>query len=289
MITEQAPGRERLRLHAEHLHLAYDGREVVSDLDLEIKPGAITVIVGANACGKSTTLRAMARLLKPRAGAVLLDGTDIHRYPTKKLATMLGILPQSPVAPDGLTVGDLVARGRYPHQGWLQQWTSEDEDAVNGALEATRLADLADRPVDELSGGQRQRAWIAMALAQGTEVMLLDEPTTFLDIAHQMEVLDLLMTLNQRDGRTIAVVLHDLNQACRYADHLVAMKKGKIVAEGRPEDVVTPELVRAVFEIDCDVIRCPLSGMPLVVPASRVQRRPAPADADELDAVAPCM
>jgi iron complex transport system ATP-binding protein len=220
---------------------------------------------------------------------VLLDGTDIHRYPTKKLATMLGILPQSPVAPDGLTVGDLVARGRYPHQGWLQQWSTEDEEAVNGALEATRLVDLADRPVDELSGGQRQRAWIAMALAQGTEVMLLDEPTTFLDIAHQMEVLDLLMTLNQRDGRTIAVVLHDLNQACRYADHLVAMKKGKIIAEGAPADVVTPELVRAVFEIDCDVISCPLSGMPLVVPASRVQRRFVSPHAVELDAAAHCV
>jgi iron complex transport system ATP-binding protein len=289
MKKDHATSHDRLRLNAEHLHLAYDGREVVTDLDLEIRPGAITVIVGANACGKSTTLRAMARLLKPRSGAVLLDGTDIHRYPTKKLATMLGILPQSPVAPDGLTVGDLVARGRYPHQGWLQQWSTEDEEAVNGALEATRLVDLADRPVDELSGGQRQRAWIAMALAQGTEVMLLDEPTTFLDIAHQMEVLDLLMTLNQRDGRTIAVVLHDLNQACRYADHLVAMKKGKIIAEGAPADVVTPELVRAVFEIDCDVISCPLSGMPLVVPASRVQRRYVSPHAIELDAAAHCV
>jgi iron complex transport system ATP-binding protein len=222
-------------LGGDRLYLAYEAREVVHDLTIRIPTGRITVIVGANACGKSTLLRALARLLKPRSGTVYLDGTDIHRLPTKEIATKVGILPQSPTAPEGLTVADLVARGRYPHQRWFQQWSREDEAAVDEAMRLTRLEALAGRPVDELSGGQRQRAWIAMALAQGTSTLLLDEPTTYLDMAHQVEVLDLLADLNTRRGRTVVLVLHDLNQACRYAHHLVAS----------PRDASRPRVLRA--------------------------------------------
>lgn len=256
------------RLEAQHVRLAYDERLVVDDLSLMIPPGRITVIVGANACGKSTLLRGLARLLKPRDGAVLLDGKSIFRLPSRIVATRLGILPQSPIAPEGLTVADLVARGRYPHQRWFRQWTPADEAAVSAALAATRTADLAERPIDELSGGQRQRAWIAMALAQGTQIMLLDEPTTFLDLAHQVEVLDLLAALNASEGRTIALVLHDLNHACRYAHHLVAMAGGAIVAEGRPTDIVTEQLVREVFGLECRIIPDPVTATPLVIPIS---------------------
>ncbi|MGH8934608.1 MAG: ABC transporter ATP-binding protein [Egibacteraceae bacterium] len=262
------------QLSARNVRLAYDDRLVIDDLSLEIPPGQITVIVGANACGKSTLLRGLARLLKPRGGTVYLDGKRISRLPTREVATKLGILPQSPVAPEGLTVADLVGRGRYPHQRWFRQWTTEDETVVTAALEATRTADLANRPVDELSGGQRQRAWIAMALAQGTPIMLLDEPTTFLDIAHQVEVLDLLVELNQTEERTIVLVLHDLNHACRYAHHIVAMANGEIVAEGRPADVVTEELVEQVFDLDCRIIPDPVAGTPLVIPVS-AHHRPA--------------
>jgi iron complex transport system ATP-binding protein len=256
-------------LAGEDLCLAYDDREIVSGLSLEILTGRITVIVGPNACGKSTLLRALARLLKPKRGTVLLDGTSIHKLPTRVVATQLGILPQSPVAPEGITVADLVGRGRYPHQGWFRQWTAADRDAVDAALDATGTLDLAGRPVDELSGGQRQRVWIAMTLAQGTGLMLLDEPTTFLDMAHQVEILDLLVDLNQREGRTIVLVLHDLNQACRYAHHLVAMRAGAIVAEGSPDRIVTPGLVTDVFGLPCRVIDDPVSGTPLVVPIGR--------------------
>jgi iron complex transport system ATP-binding protein len=266
----------RPQLSAKHLRLAYDDRLVVDDLSLEIPTGQITVIVGANACGKSTLLRGLARLLKPRGGAVYLDGKSIARLPSRLVATRLGILPQSPVAPEGLTVADLVGRGRYPHQRWFRQWTPEDEIAVTAALEATRTCDLADRLVDELSGGQRQRAWIAMALAQGTPIMLLDEPTTFLDIAHQVEVLDLLVELNQAEERTIVLVLHDLNHACRYAHHLVAMTAGAIVAEGKPADVVTEKLVDRVFDLDCRVIPDPVTGTPLIIPVSAHHRPGAP-------------
>ena len=256
-------------LAAEDLCLAYDDREIVSGLSLQILTGRITVIVGPNACGKSTLLRALARLLKPKRGAVLLDGTSIHKLPTREVGTQLGILPQSPVAPEGITVADLVGRGRYPHQGWFRQWTAADRDAVDAALDATGTLDLAGRPVDELSGGQRQRVWIAMTLAQGTGLMLLDEPTTFLDMAHQVEILDLLVDLNQREGRTIVLVLHDLNQACRYAHHLVAMRAGAVVAEGAPDRIVTPGLVTDVFGLPCRVIDDPVSGTPLVVPIGR--------------------
>ncbi len=261
------------QLRCQDLCLAYDDRLVVDDLSLAIPQGKVTVIVGPNACGKSTLLRALARLLKPKAGAVHLDGQHIYKMATKEVATRLGILPQSPIAPEGLTVGDLVARGRYPHQRWFQQWSDEDEAVVAAALEATATTDLAERPVDELSGGQRQRAWIAMALAQGTPIMLLDEPTTFLDLAHQVEVLDLLAGLNAGEGRTIVLVLHDLNHACRYAHHLVAMADGAIVAEGPPGEIVTEELVEKVFGLATRIIADPVTGTPLVVPIGTHHRR----------------
>jgi iron complex transport system ATP-binding protein len=266
------------RLRAEHLRLAYDDADVIGDLTVDIPPGEITVIVGANACGKSTLLRALARLLRPRSGAVYLDGQDIHRCPTREVARRLGILPQQPVAPEGLTVADLVARGRAPHQGWFGQWSPADEAAVMAALDATGTLDLATRPVDDLSGGQRQRAWIAMALAQGTPLLLLDEPTTFLDLAHQVEVLDLLAALNARDGRTVVAVLHDLNQACRYAHHLIALRNGAVVARGRPADVVTAELVEHVFGLAVRIIPDPDRGTPLVIPRARAVPHPLAAN-----------
>ncbi len=269
-------------LRAEGVTLAYDDHEVARDLTVAVPPGRITCIVGANASGKSTLLRALARLLTPRRGVVLLDGESIHRRPTREVARRLGLLPQSPTAPEGITVADLVARGRYPHQGLLRGWSPRDEEALARALEATALLDLAARPVDELSGGQRQRAWIAMALAQETELLLLDEPTTYLDLAHQVEVLDLLVDLNQAERRTVVLVLHDLNHACRYAHHLVALHEGRLVAEGPPAEVVREELVREVFGVRCRVVDDPVSGTPLVVPIGRhldVSAEPVPASA----------
>ncbi|MFE5241016.1 MULTISPECIES: ABC transporter ATP-binding protein [unclassified Streptomyces] len=261
------------RLTARALTLAYEDRTVVHELDLAIPDGRVTVIVGPNACGKSTTLRALGRLLKPAGGSVLLDGTELSRIPTRTIARSVGLLPQTPVAPEAITVSDLVARGRQPHQRWWQQWSDEDERAVTEAMERTDITALGDRAVDELSGGQRQRVWIAMALAQDTDLLLLDEPTTYLDIAHQVEVLDLVRRLaapaaDGTRGRTIVTVLHDLNQAARYADHLVAMKAGRIVAEGRPEDVVTAELVREVFGLHAVIVPDPVTGSPLVVPGA---------------------
>jgi iron complex transport system ATP-binding protein len=259
----------RHTLATERLRLAYEQREVVADLSLAIPPAQVTAIVGANACGKSTLLRGLARLLKPKGGVVHLDGADIHRLPTKEVATRMAMLPQSPSAPEGITVADLVGRGRYPHQTWLRQWTTADEEAVATAMAATEIVDLAARSVDELSGGQRQRAWIAMALAQDSPIMLLDEPTAFLDLAHQVEILDLLADLNQRDGRTIVLVLHDLNHACRYSHQLVAMRGGAIVAQGRAHEVVTEELVQDVFGLRCRVVPDPLSHNPMVIPIGR--------------------
>lgn len=256
------------RLSASALTLAYEDRVVVEDLDLGVPDGKVTVIVGPNACGKSTTLRALGRLLKPRSGAVLLDGAALSSMPTRKIAQTIGLLPQSPVAPEAITVADLVARGRQPHQHWWQQWSEADERAVVDAMARTSVSDLADRAVDALSGGQRQRVWIAMALAQDTELLLLDEPTTFLDIAHQVEVLDLVRRLNRERGRTVVAVLHDLNQAARYADHLVAMKAGRVVAEGPPASVVTADLVHEVFGLDSIVIPDPVTGSPLVIPGA---------------------
>ncbi|MFF0449108.1 ABC transporter ATP-binding protein [Streptomyces sp. NPDC004609] len=264
------------RLTARGLTLAYEDRTVVHELDLAVPDRKVTVIVGPNACGKSTTLRALGRLLKPRGGSVLLDGRELAKTPTKKIAQSIGLLPQSPVAPEAITVADLVSRGRQPHQAWWKQWSEEDERAVSDAMERTDVGALAERPVDELSGGQRQRVWIAMALAQETDLLLLDEPTTFLDIAHQVEVLDLVRRLNHERGRTVVAVLHDLNQAARYADHLVAMKEGRIVAEGRPEEVVTAALVREVFGLASVVVPDPVTGSPLVVPGAPYSPGSAP-------------
>ncbi|GAB3893188.1 ABC transporter ATP-binding protein [Kibdelosporangium lantanae] len=258
-----------MNLEATGITLGYDGREVVHELSAVIPDGRITMIVGPNACGKSTLLRGMARLLTPSAGTVLLDGQDIHRMPTRQVAVKLGILPQHPVAPEGITVTDLVGRGRHPHHGWFQRWSPRDDEAVADAMRATDTVDLADRSVDELSGGQRQRAWIAMALAQRTDVLLLDEPTTYLDVTHQVEVLDLLTDLNRAHGTTIVVVLHDLNLACRYGDHLIAMKDGDVVAVGDPADVITQDLVNEVFGLSNRVVPDPVSGTPLVVPIGR--------------------
>jgi len=249
--------------------LGYADRTVVEDLDLAVPTGRITCIVGANACGKSTLLRAAARLLKPREGRVLLDGKDLHAMRTRTVARTLGLLPQSPVAPEGIAVADLVSRGRHPHQGPLARWTREDDEAVAEALRLTDTADLADRCVDELSGGQRQRVWIAMALAQHTDLLLLDEPTTFLDVAHQVEVLDLLTDLNRARGTTIVMVLHDLNLAARYADHLVAVRAGRLHAAGEPAAVLTPEVVREVFGMESVVVTDPVSGGPVVIPVGR--------------------
>ncbi|MEU0980545.1 ABC transporter ATP-binding protein [Streptomyces griseus] len=257
------------RLTAEGLTLGYGDRTVVDSLDLAVPPGRITVIVGANACGKSTLLRSMSRLLSPRAGRVVLDGKEVHRLPAKELARTLGLLPQSPVAPEGITVFDLVGRGRHPHQGIFSRWNEKDDAAVAAALEATHTEPLADRAVDELSGGQRQRVWIAMALAQQTDLLLLDEPTTFLDASHQIEVLDLLTDLNRSRGTTIVMVLHDLNLAARYADHLIALAGGGLHASGTPAEVLTEETVRAVFDLDSRIIEDPVSGRPLMLPIGR--------------------
>ncbi len=256
-------------LEARHISSGYGERLIIDNLDLTIPPGRISVIVGANACGKSTLLRSMSRLLFPRAGQVLLDGRAIHTMRPRDLARTLGLLPQSPVAPEGITVADLVSRGRYPHQGLFSRWSRRDDEAVAAALSATGIADLAQRPVDELSGGQRQRVWIAMVLAQETELLLLDEPTTFLDISHQVEVLDLLTDHNQARGTTIVMVLHDLNLAARYADHLIAMVDGRIHMTGSPEEVLTEDNVRTVFNLDSRIITDPLSGKPIMLPIGR--------------------
>ncbi|MFD1536449.1 MULTISPECIES: ABC transporter ATP-binding protein [Nonomuraea] len=255
-----------MRLQAVDVKLGYGDRTIVDGLDLGIEAGTVTTIIGPNGCGKSTLLRALGRLLRPQGGEVLLDGKRIDRIPTREVAKILGVLPQAPTAPEGLTVADLVARGRHPHQTWYRQWSSDDEAAVGEALAMTGLADLAERPLDELSGGQRQRAWISMALAQGTDLLLLDEPTTFLDLAHQVEVLELVRQLHREASRTIVMVLHDLNLAARYADRLVAMRDGRVVAAGDPHEVLTEELMREVFELDAKIITDPVAGTPLVIP-----------------------
>ncbi|MEM8923447.1 MAG: ABC transporter ATP-binding protein [Actinomycetota bacterium] len=263
------PNRLPPTLAVEQIALGYGGPLIVESFDAAIPTGQVTAIIGPNGCGKSTLLRALSRLLKPKAGAVLLDGQDIHRLPTKEVATRLGLLPQGPRAPEGIVVSDLVRRGRYPHQRLFDQWSASDEEAVVSALDRTGIDDLRDRQLDELSGGQRQRAWIAMALAQETPLLLLDEPTTFLDIAHQMDILDLLATLNENEGRTVVMVLHDLNHACRYADHLIAMRDGTVIAEGEPEEVATASLIESVFGLPVKVIDDPVTGTPLCVPVGR--------------------
>ncbi|WP_448071738.1 ABC transporter ATP-binding protein [Georgenia yuyongxinii] len=262
-------GRREHDLRAEALSLAYEGDPVVRDLDLEIPPAAVTAIVGANGCGKSTLLRGVARLLRPRSGVVRLDGAPVHARPAKEVARTIGILPQSATAPEGITVADLVGRGRYPHQGWFRQWTTTDDAVVRAALEATATLDLAARRVEELSGGQRQRVWIAMALAQDPDVLLLDEPTTFLDVTHQIDVLDLLLEQNRERGTTVVMVLHDLNMAARYADHLVVMADGQVLATGPPSTVLTRELVGRAFGLEARILPDPVCGSPMVVPIGR--------------------
>jgi len=260
---------KRHTLIADGLSAGYGEATVLDGLDLAIPPEKITVIVGANACGKSTLLRTLSRLLPARRGKVLLDGKSIHHLPSRELARTLGLLPQSPIAPEGIAVADLVSRGRHPHQGVFSRWRREDDEAVAAALAATKTEDLAERPIDELSGGQRQRVWIAMALAQETDLLLLDEPTTFLDISHQIEVLDLLTDLNQTRGTTVVMVLHDLNLAARYADHLVAMANGRLHVAGPPEAVLTEENVRQVFGLQSRIVTDPTSGRPAMLPIGR--------------------
>ena len=255
-----------LELIAQDLSLAYQGNTIIQDLSLTIPAEKITVLVGSNGCGKSTLLKGLARLLKPTSGGVYLDGKSILASSTKSVARQLGLLPLSPISPEGLTVKDLVSQGRYPYQDWRQQWSIQDRQIVREALEMTDLVALSDRPLDTLSGGQRQRAWIAMSLAQNTKILLLDEPTTFLDLAHQMEVLDLLYRLNQQQGRTIVMVLHDLDRACRYADYLVAIKAGRVFAAGTPAEIVTAELVEAVFNLKCQIYPDPIAGTPMCIP-----------------------
>ncbi|CNG94872.1 iron-siderophore ABC transporter ATP-binding [Yersinia frederiksenii] len=257
------------RLQADALTLGYDGKIISENLSVAIPDGEFTVIVGPNACGKSTLLRALSRLLKPQAGQVILDGKNIASVDTRYVARHLGLLPQSSQAPDGISVLDLVARGRYPHQKLLQQWTQADNLAVHEAMEATGISELAERSVDALSGGQRQRVWIAMVLAQQTPLLLLDEPTTYLDIAHQIDLLELFSHLNQQLNHTLVAVLHDLNHACRYATHIIAMRDGQIVAQGKPREVITADLVEHVFGMPCLIIDDPVSGTPLVIPKGR--------------------
>jgi len=262
------------RLRADHISVGYDDRTIVNELSVDITSDRVTIIVGPNACGKSTLLRAFARLLKPSAGQVILDGSDIATLHTKDVARRLGLLPQSSIAPEGITVADLVARGRFPHQKVLRQWSRADEVAVADAMAHTGVGELSGRLVDELSGGQRQRVWVAMVLAQQTPLILLDEPTTYLDIAHQVDLLDLFAMLNREQNRTVIAVLHDLNHACRYADQLIVMKSGSIVAQGDPRTIMTEALVEDVYGLRCQIIDDPQTGTPLIVPRASVHRGP---------------
>ncbi|MFC0314709.1 ABC transporter ATP-binding protein [Gordonia phosphorivorans] len=254
------------RLRAEDLSVGYDGRLIVEHQDLAVPDGAITTIIGPNGCGKSTMLRALARLLPARTGSVTLEGVDIRSLPPKRVAQTLGLLPQQPVAPEGVRVADLVARGRHPHQSWYRQWSSHDAAAVESAMALTHTTELADRPIEALSGGQRQRVWIALALAQETDLLLLDEPTTYLDLAHSVEVLDLVHDLKHRHGKTVVMVLHDLNLAARYSDVIVVMADGAVIAQGAPSEILTPELLREAFGLTALVVDDPVSGGPMVVP-----------------------
>jgi len=268
-VTSSNPSPSLRSLEARQLVLSYNSTPAIRDLNFIVPPGKMTALVGANGCGKSTLLRGLARLLKPSGGTVYLDGTAIFKQPSKTVAQQLGILPQHPSAPEGLTVRELVSQGRYPYQNWWQARSREDESKIESALALCRMSELAERPLDSLSGGQRQRAWIAMALAQDTEILLLDEPTTFLDLAHQVEVLDLLSELHDSQERTIVMVLHDLNLACRYADCLVAIQNGQIYTQGPPEQVMTAEMVRDVFGLECCIVPDPVVGTPMCIPLSR--------------------
>lgn len=254
------------RLHADAITLRYGARTIVPSLSVDIPDGALTAIIGPNGCGKSTLLRALGRLLTPHEGTVMLDQSPLSTQSPRRVAQRLGILPQSPRTPEAITVEALVARGRHPHRGVFAPWREEDEAAVQQAMALTGVDALARQPVETLSGGQRQRAWIAMVLAQRTDILLLDEPTTWLDIAHQIDILNLLSTLTREHGRTLVTVLHDLNQACRYADHLLVMHDGALVAQGAPADIMTPALVEKVFSLRCVMIDDPVAGTPMIVP-----------------------
>ena len=256
-------------LQTENLTIGYDEKNIVEDMNLTLPEGKVSIILGANGCGKSTLLKSLSRLLSPREGKVTLNGQSLSSYRSKLLAQKIGLLPQSPVVPEGITVTDLVARGRFPYQKLMQGLQESDFEIIQQALETMGISDLANRSVDELSGGQRQRVWIALALAQDTDILLLDEPTTYLDVAYQVEILDVLKHLNQTKGTTICMVLHDINLSARYADYIFAMKKGKLVAQGNPKDIITPELMEQVYGLQCTIIEDPLSHTPLVVPKSK--------------------
>ncbi len=260
---------KELIMETKELSAGYDQTKIIDDLELMIPSNKISVIIGANGCGKSTLLKALSRLIKPSSGDVILDGKKISEYSSTKLAQLLGLLPQAPIVPEGITVADLVARGRFPYRKFMKNMTKEDYNAVEEALEIMGITHLANRCVDELSGGQRQRVWIALALAQDTDILLLDEPTTFLDISYQVEILDLLTDLNRKRGTTIVMILHDINLSARYADHLFAFCNGQLVAQGNPYDVITPELIRTVYDLDCMVISDPVSKTPFIIPKGR--------------------
>lgn len=262
-------------LIVEQLSAGYSDKSILHDLSITIEPGKITSIVGANACGKSTLLKTIARLITPSAGQVLLDGKSVHHVPTKTLARTLGLLPQSPIAPEGITVGDLISRGRHPHHGLMSRWSKKDDEAITQALDVTKITDLIDREVDELSGGQRQRVWIAMALAQETDILLLDEPTTFLDVTHQIEVLDLLVDLNLKKGITIVMVLHDLNLAARYSDYILAIRKGKVHSHGVPDKILSKEMIKDVFGLNSHLVNDPVTQKPMMIPIGRHKLEPS--------------
>ncbi|PWV97276.1 iron complex transport system ATP-binding protein [Paenibacillus cellulosilyticus] len=259
---------------AEQTISGYENKTIVQGISLSIPSNKISVIIGANACGKSTLLKTLARLIKPTSGSITLDGKQIDKIPPKQLARVLGLLPQSPIVPEGISVADLVGRGRFPHQTLFSGWSKKDYEAVAEAMEIMKITELANQNIDELSGGQRQRVWIAMALAQQTDILFLDEPTTFLDITYQVEILDLLTDLNRKHGTTIVMVLHDINLSSRYADHIFALRQGKLVAEGAPSEVITSELVKDIFGMDSAVIQDPVSGTPLIVPIGRHHVKP---------------
>ncbi|MFG3614301.1 ABC transporter ATP-binding protein [Rummeliibacillus stabekisii] len=252
-----------------NIQSGYDNKTILNDVNLSIPSNQISIIIGANGCGKSTLLKTMARLIKSTGGDVLLDGKSIHKMAPKQLAKVLGLLPQSPIVPEGITVADLVGRGRFPHQSVMKGWSKKDYEAVAEALEMMNITEFADRNIDELSGGQRQRVWIAMALAQQTDILFLDEPTTYLDITYQVEILDLLTDLNKKYGTTIVMVLHDINLSARYADYLFTVKNGQLIAEGAPTEIITADLIKETFQLDCQVINDPVSNTPLIVPIGR--------------------
>ena len=259
-------------LETKSVTLAYEQNVIAKNLSVEIPNGKFTVIVGPNGCGKSTLLRSLSRLLLPQSGKILLNGENIHSQSTREVAKKLGLLPQSAIAPNGIKVIDLVSRGRFPHQKWFQPWSEADQKAVELAMQATGVMDFAQHNVDQLSGGQRQRVWVAMALAQETSLLLLDEPTTYLDIAHQIELMDLFQDLNRVQGHTLVAVLHDLNHACRYADHLIMIKAGKVIATGSPNEIVTEDLIKQVFGLSCLILPDPISNTPLIIPRGRAAK-----------------